>query len=811
MAVEVGQLYQKLELRDKGFESGMSNAMNMSGKLQTALKVGVAGAAAGVAVALGKMAKSGAENIQEVRDAAQRFRQETGASEEQAEEFSDTIKELHKNNTDSYEELGDTVTALRQRFGEASKGMEQDMLDFAKVTGQDGARAVEELHSVMEAWDVEVENSSELMDKMMGIHQETGMEVRSLQKGLQDTAPAMKALGIELDEGMGIMGQFAERGVSATKAQRGFRQMMQRMADPTKQQAESLEKLGIAVEETEDGFKTGDGALETFMGRLDEGDLSAEEMASAMDILGRRSGEKIVQAMKDGEAGVESMMKTLEESEGSVKEASEQYDLQLGERWTLIKRKYLEPFMETMGTGLINILEKVLVKIEEWAPKISSFFETFKSAASDAESFAGSMKNVGKAFKGMLPEGIQERLDSIMNFLSSLGSVVEENIPSIVSEFEGLKEAWRDFIDVFTDTLSGDKSPGSRIQNLKDIFESSLDAILEIVKNSMKAIKGVLKIGEGVFSGDWETALEGIKEVYKAFRDTFLESLKTAKENIISLLKLAGVWDEIKSVYKEQLGNIKDILKGWKEDVIGTFEGLRETVTGLVEKMLDTIKSFFKDKLNAVKDRITGWAKSIGGTFQGLYDKVSGNSIIPDMMEDIREEFAGMAGDTEITTQDWTGNIESEFGNMDSSLRGMVDGLTSDISSQFADTAADIITGSKGVSEGLGDLGKSAMGTAVEGGGNWLADEAAGWFGSAIGTSLGGPFGSALGKAGGDIAGDLIGKGVDWVGNLLTGGGKSESESERSSREATEKIETDASTASSSQLASVNESILGVV
>jgi len=92
MSVKVGELYASLGLDDSGFQQGMAQAENRSGRLMDVLKVGVAGAAAAVGAAFIGMAKTGAENVAAIEDATHRFQSETGAAEEEAERFSDTIQ-----------------------------------------------------------------------------------------------------------------------------------------------------------------------------------------------------------------------------------------------------------------------------------------------------------------------------------------------------------------------------------------------------------------------------------------------------------------------------------------------------------------------------------------------------------------------------------------------------------------------------------------------------------------------------------------------------------------------------------------------
>ena len=782
MATQVGELYQKLTIKDDEFNQTLGKAKSNTGGLSKMLKVGLAGAAITAGAALAGMAMQGFKNIRELRDATRRYKSEVGATEEEAEHFSDTIQKLHKNNTDSYEELGDTVTALRQKFGEASKGMEQDVLDYAKVTKQEGVGAVKSLNSVMKAWDKDASELSSTMDKLYAVQQKTGMEAGAMQKGLAEAAPSMKALNMSMDEGIAMMGQFAARGVDANSASRVFRNLMARTADPTKMQAEAMETLGVKVAETSDGFNVASDAVDVILKKLSEGKLTAEEKAAALDILGRRAGEDLVRAYQKGEKGVKDMMKVIENSKKSVKEASEEYDLQLGERWTLIKRRYLHPFMETIGTGLMNVLESALIFIEKWAPRVEQGFQVFSETITDVDKLKEALTGVKDYLNNLIPEGpvgdalrgiaiglaaiggalaIKVAGVAVWTALSSLGSAIAglagatltglistiaspigiitavlaggyaiwqsffsdlnpiisdfastlagegigaikdtikalmsgdfEEIPGIwedaftkikdkalelwpsikagleegwedlktyvkeksselwesfevkfpdiaeAIDLEGLKESFsgllgelgpivnkirgviQDFINIFT---GAEKKPKEGASDLKKGLIKILAGISETIQAKLDTIKGAFKIGEAVFSGDWDTALEEIKNVFNSWKDAFKPLVSGFMSTVKGILKITG----LKDIWDKALEKIKT-----------AFNDKKEQITSKATEIIDGIKTSFSNKKQAVIDKATAIAEGILGPFSDIKQKVVGK--ITSLVSGITETF----------------------------------------------------------------------------------------------------------------------------------------------------------------------------
>ena len=578
MGLKVGELYTTLQLRDDQFQSGMANAESRSTRLTGMLKKGVAGAAVAAGTALVGMARTGAQNMRDVEDATQRFRSETGAAEYEAETFSETIQALHKTNTESYEELGDAVTTLRQRHGELGDDAEeitQKFLDFAKVTEQDSAQAIDEVTDLMNAWNIEVDDAGELMDTLLAVSQETGADIGRLQGTLAETAPVMDALNMEIEEGAALLGHFEQQGVGADKASRGLRNALSRMEDPTDSQREALERLGVEFDETGEVMGGTEEGLQRVIERLSEGEVSSSEMDAALEILGRRAGQDMVRALEDGEAGIEELMGTIADSEDAVEEASEQYDKQLGERWTLIRRQYLEPFMEVLGDRLLSVLEKVLGFLEEWGPKVKEGFATvtafvtglFENLETDTDSTFGSI------------------LNTVTEILSAIMEIVQEFIDAVGAWWEEHGE----YIMTITRTV--------------------WDMISGIIDGALTMIHGVLEMFLGLIQGDWGRFLDGLKMNWQGAW-TVIESV------------LEGAWDILRTMFdriREELSEIWDDLWNYLSDAvrdpINTIIGFINGLMDALERMTNAIARSIN---NIPRFEVPDWVPGIGGGSFGL-------------------------------------------------------------------------------------------------------------------------------------------------------------------------------------------------
>ena len=312
------------------------------------------------------------------------FRVATGATAEEAERFGDTIKELHKVNTDSYEDISNAVTALRLRHGDLGDKMgevTQQFMDFAKVTGQDSAQAIDTVSDLMVRFNIPLEEASGFMDTLMATSQETGIPIRELQSALDGAGTQLSAMGYSLEESVAMLGACHQQGVDAGTTQRALNAYMNNTREISDSQAEALMKLGVSLDvvyfasdktaakakefgiELSEGQRISEDMARELQGLGIEFDISAklagtqneakaemfetmasgeadvETMQAAIQIFGTRAGPEMLQALQSGAMGIEELVATLEGSIGVVAEASAVYDKQLGERWELIKRQ----------------------------------------------------------------------------------------------------------------------------------------------------------------------------------------------------------------------------------------------------------------------------------------------------------------------------------------------------------------------------------------------------------------------------------------------------------------------------------------
>lgn len=240
------------------------------------------------------------------------------------------------------------------------------------------------------------------------------------------------------------------------------------------------------------------------------------------------------------------------------------------------------------------------------------------------------VQNLSDAISRLYDEHVKPFFDSIANGLSSIfGTLITGYNTYVLPVLQGLAEQFKGLLEgpLGDAILKIEAFLGKLIDSLKLLWESVLVPLINwIIANllpvvakiidvvgttAIKVIKSLIKIiGDvadtlsgiidflvGVFTGDWELAWQGIKEI---------------ADGAWSLIKdiVTGTWDAIKAVTKGALSIIKSIINvTWN-----AIKAVTSTVWNAIKKtlfsILNSIKSTVGTVVNAIRTKVTHTWKS---------------------------------------------------------------------------------------------------------------------------------------------------------------------------------------------------------
>lgn len=211
----------------------------------------------------------------------------------------------------------------------------------------------------------------------------------------------------------------------------------------------------------------------------------------------------------------------------------------------------------------------------------------------------------------------------------------------------------------------------------------------ELIQGLKNIIDGFGKFFKGVFTGDMKLAVEGIKQIWEGMKQTWnaiVNSIKDAWNMFITWLQsksplLASIFQTYGKFVSDVCKNIKDILKGVIDFIVGVFtgdwtkawEGVTEIFKGIWNNIVAIIEAainFIIDginllisALNTINFEIPDWVPLIGGKSFGISIPLVSQVALPRLAEGAvippNREFMAVLGDQKSGT-----NIETPLETM---------------------------------------------------------------------------------------------------------------------------------------------------
>lgn len=241
--------------------------------------------------------------------------------------------------------------------------------------------------------------------------------------------------------------------------------------------------------------------------------------------------------------------------------------------------KHIEPLFDSVAEGISDIVGTLL-----------DGFNTY---------IAPVLKDLATEFDGTWKKHVQPALDGIIDLLGSVADLV--------------KVLWENILQPFINWVVKNIMPilAPIIKKLGDKFLDLLTVVSDVVKGITKVLKGLIDFLTGIFSGDWQKAFSGLKQVVSGFKTAFSAAWKFIKDNILSeaLSHLEGsfspAWSLAFKGLKATAGALKDKLK----DVFSDGKGYFNEILNFID---DKFLSKWKKAWEAIKDTFTKVFSALG-------------------------------------------------------------------------------------------------------------------------------------------------------------------------------------------------------
>ena len=491
----------------------------------------------------------------------------------------------------------------------------EPIMNLAAASGEDLATTSDIVTDALTALGLTAEDAGHFADVLAAASSNANTNVAMMGESFKYAAPVAGSMGYSIEDVAVALGLMANSGIKADMAGTSLRNMMQRMAKPTKESQEAMDRLGLSLSDGEgnmyslreimDQMRGSFGnlkmpadefnqTLQDLENSLDNGEISEKEYSDQMEELARQAygaegAEKArVAAMLGGTRAMAAMLAIANTTEEDYQKLTSAVDGS-SESFAKLADGSIVPMTEALASGQ-EVIEEYNGKAEEMAKimqdNAAGAWTEAKSAMEGAAIEAGevlapyiikaadAVKELSQWFSN-LDQDQQDLIVKIGAIVAAagpaliIGGKVIGGIGSIVSAGGGLLS----HLGTLSGALGGTASAASGLSGGMGIAAGSIGAVLGPILGVAAGL-GIMTAAfvqayneDDAFAAEVDTAWSGIKESITGV----IEVIKPAWDGLVEHMKpgFLTAMDDLDA----RIDQFKNDLEAWINIISGIFEG----------------------------------------------------------------------------------------------------------------------------------------------------------------------------------------------------------------------------------------------
>lgn len=274
--------------------------------------------------------------------------------------------------------------------------------------------------------------------------------------------------------------------------------------------------------------------------------------------------------------------------------------------------EHVKPFFDSIADGLSSIFETLITGYNTYILPV--------------------LQGLAEQIKGLLEGPLGDTILKIETFLGKL--------------IDSLKLLWESVLVPLINWIIANLLPvvAKIIDVVGTVAIKVIKSLIKIIGDVADTLSGIIDFLVGVFTGDWELAWQGIKEIadgaWSFIKDVVSgawEIIKTVTKGALSIIKsiISTAWNAIKALTSTIWNAIKKTLSGlWnslKSTASTVFNAIKTKVVGVwdsvknkTSKTWENVATFVSNKVEAIKNAITNKFNAardaVRSVFEGIVD-----------------------------------------------------------------------------------------------------------------------------------------------------------------------------------------------
>lgn len=312
-----------------------------------------------------------------------------------------------------------------------------------------------------------------------------------------------------------------------------------------------------------------------------------------------------------------------------------------GFQWILDNREALVTALIAIGSAVTTYMagQQVAAFATTTLPKIISGFSTFFTTLSGGGGvFAALTAAINPVTLAIA--GIAAAVGVVVGAFATLWNTSEEFRTNITAIWNQLVTAFQTFTQGIVDRLNelgfSFENIGQVIQAawqalcdfLAPVFEGAFQAVATIFDTITGAILGVLDFFIGVFTGDWEQALNGIKEFWGSIWDGICGIFETIIDTLMGIGEVVLNW--FGTTWEDALNGVKDFFTNIWNGIVDFFSGLPGRMADIGYNIVTGIWNGISGAAGWLWNQISGFCSSIVNGIKNFFGINSPSKLMED-------------------------------------------------------------------------------------------------------------------------------------------------------------------------------------
>ena len=424
------------------------------------------------------------------------------------------------------------------------------------------ASAADTVSNVMQGYGLAASETTRATNVLTKAFTTSNTNLSQLGQAMKFAGPVAKGMGIEFEETAAAIGLMGNAGIQASMAGTALRGALTRLANPSKENAELIEQLGLNVLDAEGNMRP----LVDIVGQLEESGASTAEV---MQIFGQRAGPAMQALVDQGSDSLARFTDKLRDSEGTAARMAETRmrglpgalrELQSG--WEALLLAFGDAGLIDATEDVIRTLTGALRSMGQWIREnqdtVQALFDTFTDPI-----MVGAIAAVGAAVAALLSPlaavalaitGAAGLVAAFVIFKDDVLRLVEETVEGVrtwigdrlTAVLEGLREPVDAVIGMFRDMwqqVVGGSFVPDMVEGVTEDFEFMALEMERQAERGTQATEAAFSEMEQRVLGHMLRTQAGMRETLAVEQDVMAQRLSLATgfwENLNNIAEAAG-------------------------------------------------------------------------------------------------------------------------------------------------------------------------------------------------------------------------------------------------------------------------------